>query len=181
METHRLIGRYAPDFEIPGVDGSVHHLSRYLEQFRAVVVIIMCNHCPYVRLYLDRLKQLQAEFAPQGVTLVGINPNDDQQFPEDSFERMKSFASEQQLPFPYLRDVTQDVARSFSAECTPQAFLINQAGVICYSGSIDDNPQSPEAVQQFYLRNALEQALSNTDITLPVTSPIGCSVKWRIA
>lgn len=181
METSLVIGRYAPDFEIPGVDGAVHHLSRYLERFRAVAVIIMCNHCPYVKLYLDRLKQLQAEFVQQGVTLVGINPNDDQQFPEDSFDRMKSFAREHQLNFPYLRDVTQDVARSFAAERTPQAFLINQAGLICYSGSLDDNPQSAETVQQPYLRNAMVQALSNTEITTPVTAPIGCSVKWRVA
>ncbi len=175
-----MIGSYAPDFEIPGVDGAVHHLSRYLERFRAVVVIIMCNHCPYVGLYLDRLKQLQAEFEPQGVTLVGINANDDQQFPEDSFEQMKSFAREQQLNFPYLRDVTQDVARSFSAERTPQAFLISQAGLICYSGGIDDSPQTPEAVQHPYLRQAIVQWLSNTAITTPTTLPIGCSVKWRM-
>ena len=76
-----VIGSYAPDFEIPGIDGSVHHLARYLDQFRAVGVVFMCNHCPYVKLYLDRLKQIQTEFQSQGVTLVGINSNDADRYP----------------------------------------------------------------------------------------------------
>jgi peroxiredoxin len=173
------IGGYAPDFELPGVDGNVHHLARYLERFRAVGVIIMCNHCPYVRLYLDRLKQIQSEFGGQEFTLVGINPNDDRQFPEDSFEQMKVFASEQQLNFPYLRDVTQEVARGFGADRTPHAFLIDQSGVLCYSGAIDDQPQDANAVQQPYLRRAIRQQLAGETIQTASTSAVGCSVKWR--
>lgn len=173
------IGKYAPDFEIPGVDGNVHHLARYLERFRAVGVVIMCNHCPYVRLYLERLKRIQTDFGSQGFTLIGINPNDEQQFPEDSYEQMKQFATEQQLNFPYLRDVTQDVARGFAADRTPQVFLIDQLGVIRYSGSIDDNPQNSDAVQQPYLRNAIQQLLAGNTISAAATSPVGCSVKWR--
>lgn len=178
MET-TLIGSYAPDFELPGVDGAVHHLGRYLEKFRAVGVVIMGNHCPDVELYLDRLKQIQQEFEGQGFTLVGINANDDRQFPADSFEQMKTFALEQQLNFPYLRDVTQEVARGFGAECTPQVFLIDQAGRLCYAGSIDDNPQHPDSVRQPYLRDAISQLLSGHEIVLPLTHAVGCSVKWR--
>jgi peroxiredoxin len=173
------IGGYVPDFELPGVDGAVHHLARYLETFRAVGVIIMCNHCPYVKLYLERLKQIQSEFADQGFTFVGINPNDDRQFPEDGFEPMKSFASERQLNFPYLRDVTQEVARGFGADRTPHAFLINQSGVLCYSGAIDDQPHEAGAVQQPYLRQAIAQQLAGQVISIPSTSAVGCSVKWR--
>ncbi len=175
------IGSYAPDFEIPGIDGAVHHLARYLERFRAVGVIVMCNHCPYVRMYLDRLAQIQVEFAEQGFTLIGINANDESQFPADSFEQMKIFAVEQRLNFPYLRDVTQDVARSFGAECTPQAFLIDQTGVLRYSGAIDDNPQHPGAVEHSYLRDAITQLLSGNEIVTTLTTPVGCSVKWRSA
>ncbi len=173
------IGSYAPDFEIPGVDGAVHHLAQYLTQFRAVVVVIMCNHCPYVKLYLERLKQIQAEFAPQGVTLIGINPNDEQQFPDDGFEQMKILAAEQQLNFPYLRDLTQDVARCFRAEKTPQAFLISQSGQICYQGSIDDSPQAAAQVKQPYLRTAIAQLLAGEPLATPSTVAVGCSVKWR--
>jgi len=173
------IGGYAPDFELPGIDNSVHHLARYLQKFRAVGVVFMCNHCPYVQLYLARLKEVQAEFTTQGFTLIGINPNDAEQFPADSFDNMKTFGEKHTLNFPYLRDVTQDVAHSFGATKTPQVFLINQAGILCYSGQIDDNPDRPEAVNHAYLRAAIAQILRGTPVTPASTEPIGCSIKWR--
>jgi peroxiredoxin len=173
------IGSYAPDFEIPGVDGAVHHLAQYLKRFQAVGVIIMCNHCPYVRLYLDRLKQIQTEFMNQSFTLIGINANDQQQFPEDSFEQMQRFATEQNLNFPYLRDVTQEVARSFGADRTPHAFLIDQSGKVRYGGAIDDSPEDPTAVQTSYLRNAVSQLLVGGSIPITTTDAVGCSLKWR--
>lgn len=178
--TGTAMGRYAPDFEIPGIDGSVHHLAQYLSRFRAVGVVIMCNHCPYVKLYLERLKQIQADFEPQGLTLIGINSNDEQQFPEDSFEQMKILAVEQQFNFPYLRDLTQDVAHCFGAEKTPQAFLINPTGQICYCGGIDDSPQDAAQVQQPYLRDAIAQLLAGEPVAMPSTEAVGCSVKWRV-
>jgi len=95
-----VVGGYAPDFELPGVDGAVHHLRRYLSSHRAIAVVFMCNHCPYVRLYLERLKQIQSAFAEQGVVLIGINANDDAQYPDDSYEKMKQFAAQYQLNFP---------------------------------------------------------------------------------
>jgi peroxiredoxin len=173
------IGGYAPDFELPGIDGSVHHLARYLEQFRAVAVVFMCNHCPYVKLYLERLKQIQSEFQGQGVTLIGINPNDAEQFPEDSFEKMQTFAADHQVNFPYLRDVTQEVAHTFGATKTPQVFLLNQQGVLCYSGAVDDSPQNPQSVNRQYLRDAIAKILAEEPIVPASTEPIGCSVKWR--
>lgn len=173
------IGSYAPDFELPGIDGAVHHLARYLEQYQAIAVIIMCNHCLYVTLYLDRLKQLQADLAGQGVTLVGINSNDDSRYPDDSFEKMKQFAEQHQLNFPYLRDVTQDVARSFGAERTPEAFLLDRMGVIQYHGLIDDNAQNPSAVKTPYLRDAIAALLAGNLPHALATAAIGCSVKWR--
>lgn len=178
-KTGTSIGGYAPDFEIPGVDDSVHHLFRYLERFRGVGVVFMCNHCPYVRAYLDRLKQIQTEFQGQGFTLIGINANDADQYPDDSFDNMKHFAAEQQLNFPYLRDVTQDVANSFGAEKTPHVFLLNQEGILCYSGAIDDNATNPDAVQVPYLRNAIAQILQGEAIVPTTTEPVGCSVKWK--
>jgi peroxiredoxin len=173
------IGRYAPDFELPAVDGTVHHLARYLEQHQAVVVVFICNHCPYVAMYLDRLKQLQHEFAGQGVQLIGINPNDADQYPSDSFDNMKLFAQQHDLNFLYLRDVTQDVAHSFGALKTPHAFLLNQQGIICYAGAIDDNAEAADSVQQTYLRQAIAQLLAGRSHQLPLTDPVGCSVKWR--
>lgn len=173
------IGSYAPDFELPGTNDEVHHLARYLEKYRAIGVIFLCNCCPYVGLYVDRLKQIQVEFGDRDFTLIGINANDATQSPEDSFENMKTFAATHQLNFPYLRDPTQDVARSFGAKVTPQAFLLDREGVLRYSGSIDDNPEAPQSVVQSYLRNAIAQILSGETITPSHTQPVGCSLKWR--
>jgi len=173
------INSYAPDFELPGVDDEVHHLARYLENYRAVGVVFMCNHCPYVRLYLDRLKELQTELTPQGMTLIGINANDAEKYPEDSFENMKAFAAEQELNFPYIRDVTQDVAQSFGATTTPEAFLLDHDGKLRYRGLIDDNANDPEAVEESYLLQAIAQLEAGATINPAVTQAVGCSVKWR--
>lgn len=174
-----LIGQYAPDFELPGADGAIHHLARYLERHRAIVVVFMCNHCPYVKLYLDRLKQLQTELQSQGVAIIGINPNDEKQFPEDAYERMQPFVAQHQLNFLYLRDMNQDVARSFQAEKTPHVFLLDQNGIVQYAGAIDDNAQDSTAVKVPYLKTAIAALLQQDAIAPVTTAPIGCSIKWR--
>jgi peroxiredoxin len=177
--TSAAIGRYAPDFELPGTDGSVHHLAKYLQKFRAIGVVLLGNRCSSVEQSLDRLKQIQTEFFHQGVTLIGINSNDDRQCPEDSFDAMKSFVMEHQLNFPYLRDVTQDVAQGFGAEWTPEVFLIDQAGLIRYGGAIDDSPKTPNAVTVRYLRDAITQLLAGSGDSLVSTTAVGCPIKWR--
>lgn len=174
-----LIGQYAPDFELPGTDEAVHHLARYLDRHRAIVVVFMCNHCPYVKLYLDRLKTLQAEVQSNSVLLIGINPNDETQFPEDSYENMKGFATAHQLNFPYLRDMNQDVAHAFKAAKTPHVFLLDRQGIIRYEGAIDDNAQTPSAVKTSYLKNAIAALLAEQTIAPDSTDPVGCSIKWR--
>ncbi|MEZ2230037.1 MULTISPECIES: thioredoxin family protein [unclassified Microcoleus] len=173
------INGYAPDFELPGVDEEVHHLARYLEKFRAIGVVFMCNHCPYVKLYLDRLKELQADFQDEDFTLIGINANDANQYPEDSFENMKVFAANNQLNFPYIRDVAQDVAESFGASKTPEVFLLDRDGRLRYKGLIDDNADDAAAVQVAYLRSAIAQLLKDESVEPSSTEAIGCSVKWR--
>ncbi len=173
------INSYAPDFELPGVDEEVHHLARYLEKFRAIGVVFMCNHSPYVQLYLNRLKELQAEFQDRGVTLIGINANDANQYPDDSFDNMKAFAANNELNFPYIRDVAQDVAESFGASKTPEVFLLDQDGRLRYKGLIDDNADDAGAVQVSYLRSAINQLLGDESIEPSSTDAIGCSIKWR--
>lgn len=173
------INSYAPDFELPGVDSEVHHLARYLERYRAVAVIFMSNQCSYVHSYLDRLKQLQQEYAERGVTLIGINANDATQSPEDSFENMKEFAERNHLNFPYIRDVTQDVANCFGAKVIPEAFLLDQQGIVRYRGQIDDNPNSAESVSRPYLKQAIAQLLRGEVIEPSTTEAGGDSIKWR--
>ncbi len=173
------INGYAPDFELPGVDEEVHHLARYLEKFQAIGVVFMCNHCPYVKLYLDRLKEMQADFQDEAFTLIGINANDANQYPEDSFENMKVFAANNQLNFPYIRDVAQDVAESFGASKTPEVFLLDRDGKLRYKGLIDDNADDATAVQVAYLRSAIAQLLKDESVDPSSTEASGCSVKWR--
>ncbi len=173
------INGYAPDFELPGVDEEVHHLARYLEKYRAIGVVFMCNQSPSVQLYLDRLKELQADFQDKSVTLIGINANDANQYPDDSFDNMKIFAANNQLNFPYIRDVAQDVAESFGASKTPEVFLLDQDGRLRYKGLIDDNADDAAAVQVSYLRSAIDQLLKDEPVEPSSTEAIGCSVKWR--
>ncbi|HEY9692568.1 MAG TPA: thioredoxin family protein [Oculatellaceae cyanobacterium] len=170
-----LVMKYAPDFELPGIDLQVHHLAQYLKEYLAVGVIFMCNHCPTVRQYLERLRQIQIDFLDQGFTLIGINAN---QYPDDSLEKMKTFAEQMQLNFPYLRDTNQDVAQTFGAEKTPEVFLLNNQGILCYSGAIDDRPEDPAAVEKHYLREAIANVIQGESVTIASTPAIGSAIQW---
>ena len=173
------IEKYAPDFELPGIDSQVHHLRRYLEKFRAVGVISMCNRCPYVALYIDKLKKLQTELGKQGFTLIGVNGNIAQNDPSESFDNMKAFAREYQLNFPYLWDSTQDVTRSFGATKTPTAFLIDKDGVIRYRGQVDSNDREQDTPEKSYLKNAVTCLFNGEEIGVTETEALGSSLVWR--
>ncbi|MGB3757044.1 MAG: thioredoxin family protein [Rivularia sp. (in: cyanobacteria)] len=173
------IEKYAPDFELPGIDDQVHHLRRYLEKFRAVGVISMCNRCPYVGLYIDKLKKLQTELGKDGFTLIGVNGNIAHNDPSESFDSMKAFAREKQLNFPYLWDSTQDVTRSFGATKTPTAFLIDKDGVVRYRGQVDSNAQEQDAAEKSYLKNAVTCLFNSEEIVVTETEAKGSSLVWR--
>jgi peroxiredoxin len=176
------VGGYAPDFELPGIDGNVHHLGTYLQNNRAVVVVFLCNQCPYVQAYWDRLQAIQADYRDRGVALIGINANDESRNSGESFERMKEIARLRGMNFPYLRDKTQEVAKAFGAECTPEVFLLDREGVVRYAGGIDDNCNQPEAVQTHDLREAIAAVLGDgTMAGAAATRPaVGSSLKWQI-
>jgi peroxiredoxin len=173
------VGGYAPDFELPGIDNQVHHLSRYLNKFRAIGVVSMCNHCPYVQLYLDSLKNIQAEFAQNGFTLIGMNGSDGNHDLRESFENMKAFAERYKLNFPYLWDSTQDVTRSFGATKTPMAFLIDNDGIVRYKGQIAAHRQNASDHAEDYLRTAIASLFQGQEIHLPQTEPNGSVLIWR--
>ena len=173
------IGKYAPDFELPGIDNQVHHLRRYLEKFRAVGVISMCNGCPYVGLYIDKLKKLQTQLSKEGFTLIGVNGNIALNDPHESFDSMKAFAKEYQLNFPYLWDSTQDVTRSFGATKTPMAFLIDRDGIVRYKGQVDSNAEESACAEKAYLKNAIESLLRGEEIPVTETEALGSSLVWR--
>jgi peroxiredoxin len=178
-KTGMKIGSYAPDFELPGSDGTIHHLARYLEKYRVVCVVFMSDLCPYVQSYLDRLKQLQTDFQDRNFILIGMNSNDASQFPEEGLENMMAFKATHHLNFPYIRDVTQEVAKGFDTETTPEAFLLDSHGVLQYRGLIDDNADDPTAVKTPYLRQAITQLFAGEEISIPETEAIGCPIQWK--
>jgi peroxiredoxin len=172
------IGDKALPFNLPGVDAANHSLGEYSGK-EAVVVIFSCNHCPYVRAWEDRMVQVQRDYASRGVQLVAINANDAAKYPEDSFAKMKERAREKHFNFSYLRDESQEVARAYGAERTPEVFLFDKTATLRYHGVIDDNYDDPTAVKLTYLRDALDAVLSGTQPQTTETRPVGCSIKWK--
>jgi peroxiredoxin len=171
-------GDQAPDFQLKGVDGRIYKLSDYKGK-KAVVVIFSCNHCPYVKAYEDRMIALAREYAPKGVQFLVINSNDPTKYPEDSFDNMVKRAQEKGYPFPYLHDETQQIARAYGAQRTPEVFLFDSATKLRYHGTIDDNPQDPAKVTKRYLKDALDAVLAGREPDLKETQPVGCTIKWK--
>jgi peroxiredoxin len=174
-----MVGRYAPDFELPGTDGAVHHLARYLDHAQAIAIVFLSSACPVTAQNLPRITALLAEFEPQGFRVIGISANDRIQVLQDDLPQMMEFAGLHGLTFPYLRDVTQDVARTFRAICTPEVFLLDREGRVCYQGLIDDSPTDPGAVTQPYLRSAVVELLQGEAVSLAATQPTGTAIFWR--
>ena len=168
------IGDTALGFQLPGVDSNTYGLEDFKDK-KVITVMFSCNHCPYVKAYEDRFVELQRDYKDKGVALIAINPNDDRRYPEDSFENMKIRAREKRFNFPYLRDETQSVARSYGAERTPEVFVFDEKRVLRYHGRIDDNVYEPDKVQQHYLRDALDAILKGQKAPIQDTEPVGCS------
>ncbi len=172
------IGDAAIAFELPGVDGKIYSLAAVSAGKRATAVVFMCNHCPYVLAWLDRLMTIAQDYADQGVAFVGINANDPLKYPADSFEGMQKLAKERGLPFPYLHDESQEVARAYGAERTPEIFLFDASLKLHYHGAPDDNHDEPQA-RVPYLRNALNALLAGQAPAVAETPPVGCTIKWK--
>ncbi|PJC36514.1 thioredoxin family protein [Candidatus Peregrinibacteria bacterium CG_4_9_14_0_2_um_filter_53_11] len=181
-------GEPPPNFDLPGIDGDRHSLAEYADK-ELLVVIFMCNHCPYVQACWERLVELDRRFSPRGVQLVGINPNDPEQYPEDSLDKMREYASRYGQTFPYLQDLTQEAAHAYNAVCTPDIFVYNKqaplAGTqldqhwgLAYHGRIDDNWQEPQKVSKHELADALDALLQGAPVAEQKPS-MGCSIKWR--
>jgi peroxiredoxin len=171
-------GDEAIAFELPGVDDRHHALADYADK-EAVAVIFTCNHCPYARAWEDRIVQTQADYADRGVQVIAISANDPQKYPADSFPMMKERAQEKGFNFPYLYDESQEVARAYGAERTPEVFLFGKYRRLLYHGAVDDNYEDPLAVENRYLRDALDAALADEEPPVADTPPVGCTIKWR--
>jgi len=171
----------APQFQLKGVDGKSYSLESF-QHARALVIIFMCNHCPYVIAVQDRINELAREYAEKGVALVGINSNDATRYPEDSFEAMQVRAREKNYVFPYLFDETQSTARAYNAVCTPDPYVFEKVGSgfkLRYHGRIDDNWKNPDQVKTRELALAIDAILTGSPVSPQQAPAMGCSIKWK--
>ncbi|MEW6733856.1 MAG: thioredoxin family protein [Acidobacteriota bacterium] len=172
------LGTTAEDFSLPAVDGRVYSLKDFASA-KALVVMFICNHCPYVQAVEERILQLVHEYSGRGVQFIGICANDPTDYPDDSFDNLRKRWTEKQYGFPYLVDESQEVARNFGAVCTPDIFVYDNERKLAYRGRIDDNWQRPEAVTRRELAAALDALLSGKRPSEEQHPSMGCSIKWR--
>jgi len=172
------LGTPAPDFSLPGTNNKVFSLMNFGDK-KILVIIFMCNHCPYVKAVLRRLINLQNEYAERSVQLVGINANDSKKYPEDSPANMKELAEKKQLPFPYLFDASQETAKAYDAACTPDIYVYGEERKLLYRGRVDDNWQHPDEITRHDLKDAIEAILAGQPVNDDQVSSIGCSIKWK--
>ena len=173
------LGTHAPDFALVNVDGQTMQLSD-LKNAQALLVIFMCNHCPYVKHVADQLAQLAHDYLPRGVAMVGINSNDTAAHPDDSPEQMIHEAEMRGYPFPYLFDEDQAVAQAYHAACTPDFFLFDSQQRLVYRGQLDSSrPKMEIPVTGSDLRAALDCVLNGQPLTTEQRPSIGCNIKWK--
>jgi peroxiredoxin len=172
-------GKHAVDFDLPGVDGHRWALSR-CQGKRGLLVMFICNHCPYVKAVRNRIVRDTRELMEYGINSVAIMSNDPADYPEDSFDNMKRVAEEFDFPFPYLLDETQDVARAYGAVCTPDFFGYNGALELQYRGRLDASRKeaAPEDVRRDLFEAMRQVAVTGHGPKEQIPS-MGCSIKWR--
>jgi peroxiredoxin len=167
----------APAFDLPDTEGNTHSLNG--ERAPATVLVFTCNHCPYALAWHDRIAQVADDYADRGVRVLAINPNDAQRYPADSYEAMQERVREDGgWPMPYLHDATQEVARAYDAQTTPDVFVVDSAGAVRYRGAPDSDHGDPSQ-NAAWLRGALDAVLAGSDPDPAETKPVGCSIKWR--
>ena len=174
-------GDVVKSFSLQNVDGRKTGPNSY-RNAKGYIVVFTCNHCPFAKLYQERMNELNAKYAPVGFPLLAISSNDADAVPEDSFEEMKKRAQEKHYNFPYLYDESQEVARAFAAVKTPHAFVVareNGKWVLKYSGAIDDNGSEPERVTRRFVRDAVEALLAGRAVEVTSTKSVGCGIKWK--
>jgi peroxiredoxin len=171
------IGEQAPSFDnLPSADGKSYSLSSFDEK-EIVVLIFMANRCPTARVYTERLKAIQNDYGPRGVQLLGINSDNQYFLPLESLGVMAQVFTERDLDFPYLKDLDQKVAKSYGALVTLHAFVLDKNRRLRYRGRVDDS-RDPQKVEKSDLRAAIEEILSNKEVTMPETRPFACSIDY---
>ena len=174
------LGTQAPDFSLENaVDGRTVSLADF-EQGPALLVMFICNHCPFVKHVIPELGRLDKEYTPKGLAIVAINSNDVQHYPQDAPPEMKKLAKSQGWSFPFLLDDTQEVAKAYRAACTPDFYLFDKEKQLVYRGQLDDSrPSNGKPLTGKDLRAAIDAALAGKPVPDQQVPSIGCNIKWK--
>ena len=171
------IGDKAPDFSLPATDGKTYSLADFADA-KTLVVFFTCNHCPYVVGSDEVTRQTAERFAAKGTKFVGINANWVGIYPQDSFEGMVARMGEQRFPWVYLRDESQEVALAYGGLRTPHFFVFDADRKLVYTGRGVDNPRDTSKMTVNDLERTLAEHTAGKPVSVPLTNPIGCNVKW---
>ena len=173
------VGDEAPAFDLPGTDGESYSLSDF-DEYEGLLVVFTCNHCPYAKAKFEEMNRLASEY--DDVAVVGINPNDAEEYPEDDFETMQARVEDGTIQFDaYLRDESQAVAAAYGAVCTPDPFLFeNDGGTfrLVYHGRLDDAPNPDDEPSEREMKGHIDAMLAGEEIPDDARPSRGCSIKW---
>ena len=171
-------GNKAPDFSLKGTDGKTYSLGNF-KNVKALLIIFMCNHCPYVKAKQETIIGLQNKYKSRGLVVVGINSNESENYPEDSFGGMVKTAKEKGYNFAYLHDDTQEVAKSYGASCTPDPFLFDSNQKLVYHGRINNQMEPDQEPTEHDMGEAVRAVLGGKKPKHEFLYSIGCSIKWK--
>ena len=174
------VGDTAIDFKLKNVDGKTVTLAD-MKDAKGYIVVFTCNACPYAKAYEDRVIALHNKYASLGYPVVAINSNDKDVQPADSYDKMKERAREKKIPYAYLYDETQEIAKTYGATRTPHVYVLDKNRVVRYIGAIDDNSETPSEVKEKYVENAVDALRNGKDVSVKETKAVGCGIKWKKA
>jgi peroxiredoxin len=172
------IGAKAPNFQLTATDGSTYELKDFCS-FPCLVIFFTCNHCPYVKNSDEVTVSTCLKFEKLGVKFVAINSNSSSTYEEDSFEHMVERMNTHKFPWVYLYDETQEIAKKYGALRTPHFFVFDKERNLIYTGRAIDNPKDPSKMKINDLERVIEEYLLGKPISISLTNPIGCNVKWK--
>lgn len=174
------LGTIAPDFKLFEPASNQWRTLADCAGEQGTLVMFICNHCPYVQQYNEELAQLGRDYLSRGIGIVAINSNDIEAYPDDAPDKMVLEVEKHAYSFPYLYDETQQIARAYQAQCTPDFFLFNRSLACVYRGRLDDaTPGNSKPVTGIDLRTAMESLLTGVDIASEQSPSMGCSIKWK--
>ncbi len=171
-----ITGQKAPGFNLIGVDGKLYSINHF--NSKTLLIIFICNHCPFVKAKIKDIIDLQSSFNKEDLQIVGINSNDPN-YEEEGFENMKKFSNEYNLNFPYLIDETQEIAKTYGAVCTPDPYLFDKEKRLVFHGKINDASSPDSQPTRDIMKENIQNVLKDEKILKDFDPSIGCSIKWK--